>query len=103
MEAMSAQEKLLNPVAAYVGYPGLYWWQSAEDLRALDSAEPSVWMQFGIATGFVSEEYLRREAAKARATEGELAPRGGDAAATAASSDTKPVAMPNCIHTLGSA
>jgi len=79
MEEMSAQEKLLNPVAAYVGYPGLYWWQSVEDLRAVDSAEPSVWTQFGIATGFVSEEYLRREAAKARATEGELAPRSEDA------------------------
>lgn len=76
-ERMTAEERDLNPVAAALGYPGLYWWQSVDDLsRHVDvgveydaESRNTFWTSFSILAGFVSEDYLKSEARKAREAE----------------------------------
>ncbi|KAJ8600229.1 hypothetical protein CTAYLR_001959 [Chrysophaeum taylorii] len=69
---MSQGEKALNPIAAALGFPGLYWWQS-DDAGAVDNAnEDNFWTQLVIAAGIVDESYIRTESKKATEAEKQL-------------------------------
>mmetsp|Transcript_8592 Transcript_8592/g.13196 ORF Transcript_8592/g.13196 Transcript_8592/m.13196 type:complete len:518 (+) Transcript_8592:122-1675(+) len=78
---IAVAETKLNPLAAMMGYPGLYWWQSSEDLQLeMDpSSQPaSMWTQFAISAGIISNEYLQRESIKADDAESRLVENDDD-------------------------